>query len=220
MTNLDSILKSRDITLCTKVCIVIDMFFFISHVWMWELDHKEGLAWKNWCFWIVVLKKSLESLLDSKEIKPVNSKENQPWILIARTDTEAESLILLLSDAKSQLIGKDPDAGKDWGQGLCFTFQQCPVACAFLGGSSQPSHPFPSQEAASNSLGGWQTVEWGGEWGVHDSETSNWWCFYSPPSPASLLCSSSSIPLAHHPAATRLVTGLICHTSFFRLILA
>ena len=81
-----------------------------------ELDHKEDWVPKNWYFWIVVLEKTLESPLDSKEIKPVNSKGNQPWILIGRTDAEAEAPILWPPDAKSQHIGKDLDAGKDWGQ--------------------------------------------------------------------------------------------------------
>ena len=81
---------------------------------MWELDHKEGWALKNWCFWTVVVDKTLESPLDSKEIKPVNLKGNQPWIFIGRTD--AEALMLWLPDVKSQLIGKDLDAGKDWRQ--------------------------------------------------------------------------------------------------------
>ena len=88
--------------------------FSCSHVWMWELDHKEGLAVKNWWFRPVVLDKTLESPLDSKEIKQVNPKGNQSWIFIGRADTEA--LILWQPDVKSQLIGKDPDAGKDWGQ--------------------------------------------------------------------------------------------------------
>ena len=90
------------------------MGFSSSHVWMWELDHKESWALKNWCFRTVVLKKTLESPLDSKEIKPVNPKGNQPWIFIRRTDAEAPTFWPL--DAQSQLIGKDPDAGKDWGQ--------------------------------------------------------------------------------------------------------
>ena len=77
---------------------------------------KESWAPKNQCFWIVVLQKSLESLLDRREIKPVNPKGNQPWIFTGRTDSEAEDLVLWLLDAKSRLIGKDPDAGKDWGQ--------------------------------------------------------------------------------------------------------
>ena len=83
---------------------------------MWELDHKEGWTLKNWCFQIVVLEKTLETPLDSKEIKPVNSKGNQPWIFIGRTDAEAEYPMLWPPDIKSRLIGKDPDAGKDWGQ--------------------------------------------------------------------------------------------------------
>ena len=83
---------------------------------MWELDHKEDWAPKNLCFWTVVLGKTLESLLDCKEIKSVNSKGNQPGILIARTDAEAEAPVLWLRDAKSRLIGKDPNAWKDWGQ--------------------------------------------------------------------------------------------------------
>ena len=87
-----------------------------SHVWMWELDHKQSWALKNWCFWTVVLEKTLESPLDSKGIKPVNRKENQSWVFIERTDTEAETPILWPADAKSWLIWKDPDAGKDWRQ--------------------------------------------------------------------------------------------------------
>ena len=83
---------------------------------MWELDHKEGWALKKWCFQIVVLEKTLESLLDCKEIKPVHPKGNQPWILTGRTDAETEASILWPPDAKSHLIGKDPDAEKDWGQ--------------------------------------------------------------------------------------------------------
>ena len=88
--------------------------FSNSHVPMWELNHKEGCTPKNWCFRTVVLEKTLESPLDSKEIKPVNPKENQPWIFIGRTDAEAP--ILWSPDAKSWVIGKDPDAAKDWGQ--------------------------------------------------------------------------------------------------------
>ena len=83
---------------------------------MWELDHKEGWAPKNWCFWTVVLEKTPESSLDCKEIRPVNPKENQPRILIGRTDAEAEIPILWPPDVKSWLIGKDPDPGKDWRQ--------------------------------------------------------------------------------------------------------
>ena len=90
--------------------------FSSSHEQMWKLDHKEGWVPKNWCFWIVVLEKTLENLVDSKEIKPVNPKGNQHWILIGRIDAEVEAPIVWPPDVKSQLIGKDPDAGKDWGQ--------------------------------------------------------------------------------------------------------
>ena len=90
------------------------MIFFSSYVQMWELDHKEGWVSKNLYFWTVVLEKTLESLLDSKEIKSVSPKGNQPWIFIGKT--EAEVPIVWPSDVKSRLIGKDLDAGKDWGQ--------------------------------------------------------------------------------------------------------
>ena len=88
-----------------------DYGFSSSHVWMWEFDHKESWAPKNWFFLTVVLEKTLESPLDSKEIQAVNPKANQPWIFTGRTDAEAP--ILWPSDGKTQLIGKDPDAGKD-----------------------------------------------------------------------------------------------------------
>ena len=114
MTNLDSILKSRDITLPTKIYLVKAMVFSSCHVWMWELDYKESWALKNWCFWTVVLEKTLESPLDSKEIKLVNPKGNQSWIFIGRTDAEAETPILWPPDVKKWLIWKDPHAGKDW----------------------------------------------------------------------------------------------------------
>ena len=90
--------------------------FSSSHGWMWELDHKEGWAPKNWCFWTVVLEKTLESPLNSKKIKPLNPKGNQSWIFIGRTDAEAEAPILWPPDVKSQFTGKDPDTGKDWRQ--------------------------------------------------------------------------------------------------------
>ena len=105
MTNLDRILKSRDITLLTQVHIVKAMVFSSSHVWMWELDHKDGWATKNWCFWIVVLEKTPENLLDFKEIKPVYPKGNQPWIFTGRTDSEAETPLLWPPDVKNGLIG-------------------------------------------------------------------------------------------------------------------
>jgi len=90
--------------------------FSSSHVWMWELDYKESWTLKNWCFWTVVLEKTLESPLACKEIQPVQPKGNQSWIFIGRTDAEAEAPILWPPDVKNWLIGKDPDAGKDWRQ--------------------------------------------------------------------------------------------------------
>ena len=83
---------------------------------MWELDCEEGWAPKNWCFWTVVLEKALESPLDCKEIQPVHSKGDQSWVFIGRTDAKSETLILWPPHAKSWLIGKDSDAGRDWGQ--------------------------------------------------------------------------------------------------------
>ena len=83
---------------------------------MWELDYKEAWALKNWCFWTVVLERTLESPWDCKEIQPVHPKGNQSWIFNGSTDAEAEAPLLWLPDAKSRVIGKNPDAGKDWGQ--------------------------------------------------------------------------------------------------------
>ena len=113
MTNLDSKFKSRDITLPTKVRLVKAMVF---PVWMWELDCEESWAPKNWCFWTVVLEKTLESPLDCKEIQPAHPKENQSWIFIERSDPEAETPILWPPDAKRWLNWKYRDAGKDWRQ--------------------------------------------------------------------------------------------------------
>ena len=113
MSKLDSILKSRDITLLTKVCLV-KAIVFPAVIYGCELDHKEGWVPKNWCFWTVVLEKTLESPLNCKEIQPVLPKENQSWVFIRRTDAEAEGPILWPPDVKSWLIRKDPDAGKDW----------------------------------------------------------------------------------------------------------
>ena len=113
MTSLDSILKSRDITL---LFIYSKLWFFCNHVWMWELDYKESWVPKNWCFWTVVLEKTLESPLDCKEIQSVHPKGNQSWIFMGRTNAEAETPILWPPDVKNWLIGKDRDAGQDWRQ--------------------------------------------------------------------------------------------------------
>ena len=88
--------------------------FSSSHVWMWKLGYKETWALKNWCFWTMVLEKTLESPLDCKDIQPVHSEGNQFWVFIRRTDVEAETPILWPPDVKSWLIWKDPDSGKDW----------------------------------------------------------------------------------------------------------
>ena len=103
MTNLDRVLKSKWHQFADKIACSQSYGFSSSHVWIWELDHKEGWALKNWCFEIVVLEKTLESPLDGKEIKPVTSKGNQPWIFIERT--EAEAPIYWPPDAKSQFFG-------------------------------------------------------------------------------------------------------------------
>ena len=110
MTNLNRMLKSRDITLLTKVCIVKIVVFPVV---VYGCD---SWALKNWCFWTVVLEKTLESLLDCKEIKRINPKGNQSWIFIGRTDAEAEVPTLWPPDVKNWLTGKDPDSGKDWRQ--------------------------------------------------------------------------------------------------------
>ena len=116
-THLGGVLKSRDITLLTKVHIVVKSCgFSINHVRLWELDYKEGWAWKNWCFRTVVLEKTLESPLDCREIQPVNPKGNQPSVSTVRTDAETEAPVLWPPDAKNWLIGKDRDAGQDWGR--------------------------------------------------------------------------------------------------------
>ena len=115
MNNLDSILKSKH-CFANKGPSSQSYGFSNSRVWMWELDHKESWVLNNWCFWTVVLEKTLESPLVFKEIKPVNPKANQSWIFIGKTDAEAETSILWPLDAKNWLTGKDPDAGKDWRQ--------------------------------------------------------------------------------------------------------
>ena len=113
MTNLDSIFKSRDITLPTKVHLVKGYGFSSGHVWMWELDCEESWASKNWCFWTVVLEKTLESPLDCKEIQPVHSKGDQSWVFFSRNDAKAETPVLWAPHPKSWLIEKDSDAGTD-----------------------------------------------------------------------------------------------------------
>ena len=116
MANLVSILKSRDTTLPIPLCKKPMVFPVAIYMAMWELDHKKRWALKNWLFQIVVLGKTLESPLESKEIKPIILKGNQSWIFIGRTDAEAEAPVFWSFYANRRLIGKVPDAGKYWGQ--------------------------------------------------------------------------------------------------------
>ena len=119
MTKLDSVLKSRDISFPTKVCLVKVMVFPVvlygCEIWIIKKTENYSVI-KIWCFWTVVLEMTLQSPLDCKKFKPANSKGNQPLIFTGRADADAEASILQPPDANSQLIGKDPDSGKDWGQ--------------------------------------------------------------------------------------------------------
>ena len=120
MTNLDSILKSRDITLPTNVCLCFvcsrSYGFSSSHVRIWELDHEEGWTPKNWCFWTVVLEKTLESPVDSKEIRPVSPKGNQLWMFFERTDAEAKAPIVWQPDKKRPWCWERLQAGGEGGE--------------------------------------------------------------------------------------------------------
>ena len=116
MTNLDSIVKSRDITLPTKVRLVKVMGFPVVMYGCVSWMMKKAECQKNWCFWTVVLEKTCESPLDCKAIQPVHPKGDQSWVFTGRTDAEAETPVLWPPHAKSWLAGKDPDAGRDWGQ--------------------------------------------------------------------------------------------------------
>ena len=116
MTNLDNIIQKQRHYFANKGLSSQGYGFSSSHAWMWELDHKEGWVLKNWCFWTVVLEKTLESPLDCREIQPVHPKGDQSWVFIGGTDVEAETPILWPPDAKNYLIGKHAGAGKDWRQ--------------------------------------------------------------------------------------------------------
>ena len=112
MTNLDSIFKSRDIA--NKVPASQGYGFSSGHVWMWELDYEESWEPQNWCFWTVVLDKTLESSFYCKAIQSVHSKGDQSWVFIGRTDAEAEAPIFRSPNMKNWLVGRDPDAAKNW----------------------------------------------------------------------------------------------------------
>ena len=144
--------------------------FSSSHVWIWELNYKESWVPKNWCFWTVVLEKTLESPLDSKEIQPVNPKGNQSWIVIERTDAEAETPILWVPDVKNWFIWKDPDGGKDWKQeGKGMTEDEM-VACYY----QLSEHEFEQAPRVGDGQGG--LVCWS-PWGHKELDTTellNW----------------------------------------------
>ena len=116
ITNLDSIIKKQRYYFANKGLSSQGYGFSSGHAWMWELDCEESWAMKNLCFWNVVLEKTLENPLDCEEIQPVHPKGDQSWVFIGRTNAEAETPILWPPHGKSWLIGKDPDAGRDWGQ--------------------------------------------------------------------------------------------------------
>ena len=141
--------------------------FSSSHLWMWELDYKESWAPKNWCFWTVVLEKTLESSLDFKEIQPVYPKGNQSWIFIGRTDVEAKAPILWPPDTKSWLIGKDPDSGKDWKCKEKGTTEDEIVGWHhWLNG-----HDFEQSLGVSDGQGG---LVCSSPWGRKESDTTKW----------------------------------------------
>ena len=134
---------------------------------MWELDHKESWAPKNWCFQTVVVGKTLESFLDCREIKPVNPKGNRPCIFIGRTDAEAKAPILWLPDAKSWLIRKDPDVLKDWGQGGKRTTEDKMVGCHHR----LNSHEFEQAPGDDEGQGGLACCS---AWGCKELDTTGW----------------------------------------------
>ena len=131
-----------------------------------RLDYKESWASKNWCFWIVVLEKTLKSPLDSKEIQPVHPKENQSWIFIGRIDAEAETPILWPPDAKNWLLGKDPDAGKDWRQEKGMTEDEMVGWHHWLNG-----HEFEQALGVGDGQGGLVCYS---PWGRKESDTTEW----------------------------------------------
>ena len=147
MTNLGSIWKCRDITLPAKVRLVKAMVFPVV-TYGCELDYKESWVLKNWCFWTVVLEKTLESPLGSKETQPINPTGNQTWMFTGRTDAGSETPILWPPDAKNWLIGKDPDGGKDW------RWEKWMMECEMVGWHHQLSgHEFEQAPGVGDGLG-------------------------------------------------------------------
>ena len=144
--------------------------FSSSHVQMWEFDYKESWAQKNWCFWTVVLEKTLENPLDCKEMQPVHPKGDKCWLFTGRTDVEAETPILWPPDAKSWLTGKDPDAGSDWGQE-----EKGPTEDEMAGWHHRPNgHEFGWTLGVGDGQGGLACCD---SWGHKESDTTerlNW----------------------------------------------
>ena len=167
MTNLDSIFKSRDITLPTKVHLVKAIVFPVV-VYGCELDCEESWALKYWCFWTVVLEKTLASPLDCKEIQPVHPKGDQSWVFIGRTDAEAETPILRPPHAKScWLIGKGPDAGRDLRQEEKGTTED-----EMAGWHHQlDAHEFGWTPGVGDGQGGLACCD---SWGHKESDTTEW----------------------------------------------
>ena len=176
MTNLDSILKSKDITFVNKGLSSQGYGCYSGHVWMWELDYKESWAPKNWCFWTGVLENTLESPLDCKKIQPVHPKGHQSWVFIGRTDVEGETSILWPPDVKNWLIWKNSDAEKDWGQEEKGTTEDEMVGWhhRFNG------HGFGRTPGVGDGQGGLVCC---GSWGHKESDVieplnwTNWWIF-------------------------------------------
>ena len=151
----------------TKVCLVKAMVFPVVMYGCWELDYKESWAPKNWCFWTVLLEKTLKGPLDCKEIQPVHPKGNQSWIFLGRTDAEAETPILWPPDVKNWLTGKDPDAGKDWRQEEKGTAEHEMVECHhWLNRHEFEQAPGVGDEQGS--LAGYSP------WGHKDSDMTKW----------------------------------------------
>ena len=166
MTNLARILKQRHY-FTNKGPSSQSYCFSSSHVWMWLLDYKESWVPKNWCFWTVMLEKTVESPLDCKEIQPVHPKGNQSWIFIERTDVEAETPILWPPDEKNWLIWKEPDAGKDWRQEEKGTTEDEMVEWHhWLDG-----HEFEQAAGVENGQG---RLAWCSPWGRKESDTTEW----------------------------------------------
>ena len=141
--------------------------FSNSHVWMWELDCEESWVQKNWCFWTVVLEKTLESPLHCKEIQPVHSKGDQPWVFFGRNDAKAETPVLWPAHVKSWLIGKDPDAGRDWGQEEKGTTED-----EMVGWHHGPDgHEFEWTPGDGDGQGGLACCD---SWGRKESDTTEW----------------------------------------------